>query len=325
MLEVVLGNITKMKVDAIVDAEPFPKEEAVTTFREEAAVSHVIHAAYTGNSVNKVRETINNALLRAEELNIHTVAFPALGTAKTGLSKLTVAQVMVSEVRRYLAVGSNIKKVLFVLKEQENYNNLIKLVNRKKIVCLGDSITYGYPYGPEVSWVRIVTKQLNMHMINKGINGDTTVQMQARFHTDVVPWEPSFVIILGGTNDAFLGTDLVRVQEAFSTMVQNSFDEGICPILGLPTAVSTGGILSDFPAEELWEVADKLDAIRDWIKGYAANLQLPTIDLYSPLLEQLGGGQGNPGYFVDGYHPSRLGYQVLAGAAEKLLSRLRFL
>ncbi|WP_066637027.1 GDSL-type esterase/lipase family protein [Desulfolucanica intricata] len=323
MLEVVLGDITGLQVEANINGGLLPERGKLITGRGAAAEDNVIYAAYTGIDVNKVREATKNALLRAEKLNLHTVALTAPANTKDGLSK-KVAQVTVSEVRRYLAAGSNIKKVLFVLKEQEDYNNFLNMVNRKKIVCLGDSITYGYPYGTEVSWVRIITKQLDMHMINKGINGDTTVQMQARFDTDVVPWEPSYVIILGGTNDAFLGVDLSRVQKAFSIMVQNSFEEGICPILGLPAAVSTGGVLSDFPAEEFREVSEKLNSIRDWIKGFAANLQLPTIDFYSPLLEQ-SSGQGNPGYFVDGYHPNRLGYQVLAKEAGKLLSHLKFL
>lgn len=51
----------------------------------------------------------------------------------------------------------------------------------KKIVAIGDSITYGFPYLPCMSWVHIVGEELGFSIINKGVNGNTSSQMVERF------------------------------------------------------------------------------------------------------------------------------------------------
>ena len=48
------------------------------------------------------------------------------------------------------------------------------IVKKMKIVCLGDSITYGFPFGPRVSWVAMLDQVLDAEIINQGINGNTT-------------------------------------------------------------------------------------------------------------------------------------------------------
>jgi lysophospholipase L1-like esterase len=55
----------------------------------------------------------------------------------------------------------------------------------KKIVCLGDSLTYGYPYGPEVSWVYYVNSRSPLELINAGINGNTMEDLERRYQADV--------------------------------------------------------------------------------------------------------------------------------------------
>ncbi|MDR1160507.1 MAG: GDSL-type esterase/lipase family protein, partial [Syntrophomonadaceae bacterium] len=67
-----------------------------------------------------------------------------------------------------------------------------------KIVCIGDSITWGFPFGPEYSWVYQLEKSLEAEVINEGINGNTTSQMWRRFEHDVIKQRPSHVIIMGG-------------------------------------------------------------------------------------------------------------------------------
>ena len=57
----------------------------------------------------------------------------------------------------------------------------------KKIVCIGDSITYGFPYGEEASWTRLLAEATGHLIINKGINGNTTGDMLNRFSRDVWP------------------------------------------------------------------------------------------------------------------------------------------
>ena len=67
-----------------------------------------------------------------------------------------------------------------------------------KIVCLGDSITWGFPFGPGYSWVRMLDDALEGEFINQGINGNTTSDMLRRFDQSVLKYNPSHVIIMGG-------------------------------------------------------------------------------------------------------------------------------
>ena len=193
--------------------------------------------------------------------------------------------------------------------------------SNRGIVCLGDSITYGYPYGPEFSWVKLLADKLGVEMLNKGVNGDTLTQMASRFQREVVENKPALVIILGGTNDAFMGVDLPIVKSAISYMVEQSFIAGIYPLLGLPLAVSGEGILSDISPEEIQAVGLTLEVIRDWIKEYAAKQCLTILDFFSPLLIA-SKSIGDPQYFVDGYHPNQAGYRQLSRRIEVDLTYL---
>jgi lysophospholipase L1-like esterase len=80
------------------------------------------------------------------------------------------------------------------------------------IVCLGDSITYGFPYGPATSWAARLSENIEARVINKGINGNTTSDMLARFERDVLKYKPTHLILMGGINDVVCAESLDRVK-----------------------------------------------------------------------------------------------------------------
>lgn len=67
----------------------------------------------------------------------------------------------------------------------------------KKVVCLGDSLTYGYPYGSHVSWVRYVADRLPIQMINSGVNGNIMEDMYNRYQRGVLRYHPDLLVVLG--------------------------------------------------------------------------------------------------------------------------------
>ncbi|KUK82705.1 MAG: putative phosphatase, partial [Pelotomaculum thermopropionicum] len=247
MLKVIKGDITQLAVDAIINPAnsrlwmkagvagavkraggavieeeavtkgPVPAGEAVITGAGLLKARYIIHAAVMGPDLvtdeAKVRTAARNALRQAEELGLKSVAFPALGTGAGGLDFRAASRIMVGEARRHLACGSVLEELVFVLFEEESYNAFSRITERDKIVCLGDSITYGFPYGPEASWVRICSEKLGLKLVNRGINGNTTRQMLRRFIPDVVNLKPAFVIIMGGSNDAWVGAGLEKVEQ----------------------------------------------------------------------------------------------------------------
>ncbi|MBC2724574.1 SGNH/GDSL hydrolase family protein [Desulfosporosinus sp.] len=171
-----------------------------------------------------------------------------------------------------------------------------------RIVAIGDSITEGYPYTKNESWVTYLAQELKCEVINKGINGDLTEIILERFRRDVLSFNPTHVIILGGTNDAYANYPLEKVSPNFTEMVSISKEAGIIPILGLP-------LPSLVPAEEFF-----LIQYRDWLKNFVKTKGLLQIDFYTPFLKRLEAGEESE-LFVDEVHPNLKGYKLMGQTA----------
>ena len=76
-----------------------------------------------------------------------------------------------------------------------NANNQNKKMDSTKVVLMGNSITE--------SWQKDHPDffESNSYLINKGVSGQTTVEMLVRFKKDVVDLGSNIVIILAGIND----------------------------------------------------------------------------------------------------------------------------
>lgn len=351
MIRVIKGDITELPLDAIVNAAnnhlwmgsgvagaikskggsiieeeavargPVQVGQAVVTSAGALKARYVIHAAAMGQDLStdeqKVRTATRNALLRAEEIGLASIAFPALGTGVGGLNFDTVSRVMVSEVRRHLALGSAIKEVVFAVFDGEGYSAFSGIAGRDQVVCLGDSITYGYPYGPEASWVRICSESLQLKMVNKGINGDTAGQMRRRLRSDALSFNPAYLVILVGINDAWVGVTFSEFKENVTTIIHEAFSNGACPVLGVTSPINVVG-MGGFPQDDIDGLTGDLEAYRGWIRDYAVSESLPVIDFYTPLLDYKT-SKANPAYFVDEGHPNEEGYRKLAENAKKVL------
>jgi O-acetyl-ADP-ribose deacetylase (regulator of RNase III) len=107
------------------DRGPIPVGEAVATTAGKLRAKHVIHAAVMGQDLRtdaeKVRQATVNSLLRADELGLESIAFPALGTGVGGFPLDECARIMIEEVRRHLAEGSGLSRVIFVLYDEPAY------------------------------------------------------------------------------------------------------------------------------------------------------------------------------------------------------------
>ncbi len=167
-----------------------------------------------------------------------------------------------------------------------------------KVVCLGDSITWGFPFGPEDSWVAMLEQVVEGEFINQGINGNTTDDMLHRFYRCVVKYEPTHVIILGGANDVLWRESVDRILFNLQKMTEQAREAGIKVILATPTAI-------DYP-----EVERRLDKIRDWIKSYARENHLPVIDFAAVYFDSDGKVRSEL-LLLDGAHPNKKGYRAM--------------
>ncbi len=69
----------------------------------------------------KIRAATKNSLLRAEELGLKSIAFPALGTGVGRIPYSKAARIMAEEVREDLAGETSLEEVVFVLYGEEAY------------------------------------------------------------------------------------------------------------------------------------------------------------------------------------------------------------
>lgn len=175
-----------------------------------------------------------------------------------------------------------------------------------KLVAIGDSITYGFPYTSDLAWGSLVTKQLGIPIINKGVNGDTSAGMLARFNQDVIRYSPSHVIITGGTNDACAGVAAEAVYENISRMVELAKQNGIIPIIGIPIPCIHAN------DEQI------LGLYREDMREYAGANKISVIDFYTAFMEA-GVRQVKRRLYADVLHPNEEGYRVMAKAVMSLL------
>ena len=155
-IEIVLGDITLQEVDAIVNTAnnhlwmgagsagaivraggreiedeamsqgPIEVGEAIVTGGGDLPANHVIHAAAMGEdlvtSADLIRAAMMNALLRAEELRLRSVAVPALGTGVGGFPLDRAAEIMLSVARERSGSDESVPLVRFVLFDQDAYD-----------------------------------------------------------------------------------------------------------------------------------------------------------------------------------------------------------
>jgi lysophospholipase L1-like esterase len=147
--------------------------------------------------------------------------------------------------------------------------------------------------------------------VNRGISGQTTAQMVARFRQDVINLHPKVVVILGGTNDVAGNTGIMTPQmteENWESMADMAKRNGITPIFASIT-----------PATDFWwhrglAPAEKIRERNAWLKKYCEEHSLIYLDYYSVLTNADGGMRSD--LSGDGVHANVKGYQVMAPLAQ---------
>ena len=103
-----------------------------------------------------------------------------------------------------------------------------------KIVCLGDSLTFGYGAAKEEKWISLFREGTGYEVLNRGVCGDTTGGMLARFYNDVIVNKPDAVLIMGGANDFTMDCDPAAAAANVLAMSSHAVHNGIKPIIAAP-------------------------------------------------------------------------------------------
>jgi lysophospholipase L1-like esterase len=115
-----------------------------------------------------------------------------------------------------------------------------------RIVALGDSTTAGTPgwlspieappngRGDETSqyayW--LMRSRPDWDVLNRGVNGERSDQIRARFETDVLAAAPHAVVVIAGVNDVYQGLSAAHVIRQLEWMYEQARLAGILVVAG---------------------------------------------------------------------------------------------
>lgn len=174
-----------------------------------------------------------------------------------------------------------------------------QLTQPVKVVLIGDSITDGWPAARPDFFS-------TTGYIGRGISGQVSTQMLARFMQDVVSLHPKVVVINAGTNDIAENQGTYNPELTFRSieaMARLAQSNGIRPIL---TSVLPAAGFRWRPA--ITDSIEKIAALNERIRQLAADHKWIYIDYHTVLAKD--GGIPEE-YSFDGVHPTPAGYSVM--------------
>jgi lysophospholipase L1-like esterase len=189
-----------------------------------------------------------------------------------------------------------------------------------KIVCLGDSLTYGFGVHRGEDWVSLTAGATGRELVNRGVCGDTTGGMLARFQKDVLAAKPEAVLLMGGANDILTsGTD-AAARSNMSAMIQQADSAGVIPVVGIQIPFDPEHVRADWSELTDFSEANRiLSAYGDWLRKYCGIFHIPTVD-FAALFKNAGSGAS--ALYWDGLHPNAKGHAAMAELAGRRLEAL---
>lgn len=176
---------------------------------------------------------------------------------------------------------------------------------KDRVVFMGNSITDG--------WINHDPDFFSKNpYVDRGISGQTTPQMLARFREDVIELKPAAVVILAGINDIAQNTGYIRPEDTYGNIVSmaelakaNNIKVVICSILPA----------YDFPWRPGMQPAEKVVALNKMLKDYADKNHIVYVDYYSAMADER---KGLPERLSkDGVHPTLEGYKIMEPLVQK--------
>ena len=127
-----VASAIKRKGGTIVEEDavrqgPVEGGDAVVTTAGNLPAGYVIHAAIMGpdlrSNVDLVRRATKSALRRAEELKLHTLAFPAFGTGAGRVEPKECAEAMVEALRAHFVEvpDSSLRRIHLVFYQEDTH------------------------------------------------------------------------------------------------------------------------------------------------------------------------------------------------------------
>lgn len=186
--------------------------------------------------------------------------------------------------------------------------------NGDRVVFFGNSITEYWPSRSPKFW--------NEHpsFIGRGIGGQTSYNLLARFREDVVALHPAVVVLSAGTNDVAENSHVYNEDITFGniqSMCEIARANGIKVILTSVLPAAQFGW-----HKEITDAPEKIKSLNARIRAYAAETGTPYVDYYSSLLGADGRSLDSR-YSDDGVHPLQPGYTVMEALVLPVINSLK--
>lgn len=197
--------------------------------------------------------------------------------------------------------------------QYNRYEKNNKMVKNAKVVFIGNSITD--------NWYKLYPEFFNNNegYICRGISGQVTAQMLARFRSDVINLKPETVVILAGTNDIAMNQGYVSIDHIYENIISmaelakfNGINVVLCSVL---------------PADRYswsWEI-DRERAIRsinelnNKLRTYAKKHKMLYADYFSEMVDENKALRKE--FQQDAVHPNKNGYIVMEKVIQKILNK----
>ncbi|HET9369632.1 MAG TPA: GDSL-type esterase/lipase family protein [Vicinamibacterales bacterium] len=192
------------------------------------------------------------------------------------------------------------------------------------IVALGDSTTAGTPgflspieappdgKGDVTSQYAYWLMQWHKDwkVLNRGVNGERSDQIAARFDRDVLAHKPDVVVIIAGVNDVYQGRPAEHVKTQLASMYTRARDAKIRVVAGTIIPYNTATPEQNAAMHE----------INVWIRIEAHRTEMGYVDTRAAVASS-----DDPDKLAstpDQLHPDARGYEAMARAIEKALRTL---
>lgn len=175
-------------------------------------------------------------------------------------------------------------------------------------VFMGDSITEYWAVPPLAAFFA------KNHYLGKGIAGQTTRQMLARFRQDVLALHPRVVVVLAGINDIAGNSGLSsneEIERNLASMCELAAVAGIKVVLASITPVS-------FKESSERRPMSRVRTINSWMVEYAKENDIVYLDYFSAMVDS--GGYLKAELSDDGLHPNAKGYAVMEPLAKDAIA-----
>lgn len=198
----------------------------------------------------------------------------------------------------------NTKVTSVETKNNAMYDNIYRPTSQvKKIVVFGSSVAFGQGATNYVGWASRLSAAMTARgytMINKSVSGDTTTALINRFYTDVVPENPSIVIIgLSLANEGLIAGNKANVYTQYLTNMRRLV--AMCRARGYQVVVTGVYSNNDYTAADypfLLQADQELE-----------QSDIPYVNFLGAVDD--GTGKWRTGMWADAGHPNDVGHEAL--------------